>query len=61
MAGTIKFKKEELIAETTLYNIYMVVADGWYVLNKSTMTVTRLSFARNYSYMDVLSYAENTC
>ena len=60
-SGIIKFKKDELIDDGPLYNIYMVIGDGWYVLNKESMRATRFSFLRNYSYMDVLSYAENIC
>lgn len=54
---TMKFKKDELIADMPLYSIFMVIADGWYVGNKLTGTVKRFSF-RTSTYVDVLEYAD---
>lgn len=58
---TLKFTKEELIADMPLYSIFMVLNDGWYVANKITRKVRRFCFEDYYSYLDVLNYADSIC
>ena len=49
-----KFKKEEIICDMPLYSIFFVIGEGWYVGNKTKMSVKKFT-----SYMDALNYAES--
>lgn len=53
----VRLLKEDRIVDMPLYSIYMVIGDGWYVVNKNTKTARR--FNKDYSYLDVMDYAES--
>ena len=53
-----KFSKDEVLFDMPLYTIYMVIGDAWYVGNKLNRTLHRFSFL-NFSYVDVINYAES--
>ena len=59
MCGKIKFNKEDKIADMPDYSIFMVIGDGWYVLDKLNHTAKRFGFERYDSYLVVLDYVES--
>ena len=51
-SGKIKFEKDDIIFDMPLYTIFMVLGDGWYVLNKNTKIARRFGFERFSSYLE---------
>ena len=58
--GMVRLVKEELLFDMPLYSIYMVIGDGWYVANKATRKARRFNF-KEFSYLDVITYADSIC
>lgn len=58
--GIVKLVKDDLLFDMPLYSIFMVVGDGWYVANKMKRTAKRFNF-KEFSYLDVMNYANSIC
>lgn len=58
MYNKIRLSKEDIIFDMPSYTIYMVLGDGWYVVDKNLKKAKRFNF-RDYSYLDVMDYAES--
>lgn len=54
----VRLLKEDRLFDMPSYAIYMVLGDGWYVVDKEAKKARRFNF-KEYSYIDVMNYADS--
>lgn len=58
--GYIKLYKDDILFDMPLYSVYMIIGDGWYVVDKTTRRARRFNFIE-FTYLDVMNYADSIC